>query len=237
MPPGTPTATAFLGVRTVGPLFAPGSTTHTCTASVVSSPSRNLLITAAHCLTGSAAGVTFAPDFHDGITPFGTWTVTKAYVAPAWSTGVNPARDVAFLVVAPKVINGHTTQIQALTGGNTLAKLPKVGTMITVPAYPIGTSANPITCSAPIYEQNGIPAFNCNPYVAGTSGAPWIVKTAQGSSVVGVIGGPSQGGCYPWTSYSSAFGSATFKTYTLATAGAPPSVLPSPGSDGCTTGL
>src|SRR5260370_12664091 len=51
-PPGTPSATLFNGVPTVGALFftTNGGATHFCTATVVDSTHENLVLTPAHCL-------------------------------------------------------------------------------------------------------------------------------------------------------------------------------------------
>src|SRR5215467_15159468 len=46
---------------TIGPLFGHGVTgTHHCTASVLDSPGGDLILTAAHCVAGSGAGMLFA---------------------------------------------------------------------------------------------------------------------------------------------------------------------------------
>jgi hypothetical protein len=237
VPAGTPMAHPFAGDRTVGPLFPPGSAVHTCTASVVDSPSGDLLITATHCITGEARGYTFAPGYHDGVEPYGTWSVVGAYVDPQWTADRAPRLDVAFLRVAPRQMDGHAREIQSVTGGNRLGPAPSTRAMVTVPAYAVGHDDDPVTCTAPVYHRGVYPAFDCNPYVDGTSGAPWLLRTDHGWDVVGVIGGLHQGGCYPWTSYSAPFGPATTRTYDGAVNGAETSVLPPPESDGCTTGL
>jgi V8-like Glu-specific endopeptidase len=237
IPAGTPTATIFRGTPTVGALFPPRSPTHACTASVVSSPQGNLLLTAAHCVLGTVAGYTFAPGYHDGVAPFGYWTVTKAYGSSSWTTSQNPQADVAFLVVAPQLKKGQKVQIQSVTGANKLGTAPPTATTITVPAYPFGSGGSPLTCTTQVYYSDGFPAFNCNPYVDGTSGSPWLVKTPHGDQVVGVIGGLHQGGCEAWTSYSAGFNTAIQHVYNSAIAKAPPTTFPHAGSDGCTTGL
>ncbi len=237
MPAGTPTAHSFDGNRTVGPLFPPGSAEHTCTASVVDSPTGDLLITATHCLTGSAVGYTFAPGYHDGTEPYGLWTVVGAYVDPAWTAHRAPELDVAFLTVAPHRVNGTSREIQSVTGGNRLATAPAAHRPVVVPAYAAGHDDAPITCTAPVTYDGVYPAFDCNPYVDGTSGAPWLVRTGRGWDVVGVIGGLHQGGCTPWVSYSAPFGSATTRTYDGAIRGDRTTTLPPPENDGCTTGL
>jgi len=236
-PAGTPTARHFRGIPTVGPLFPPGGSVHTCTASVIGSPAGNLLITAAHCIAGTADGYTFAPGYHDGIEPFGSWTVVGAYGAPGWIAHQLPERDVAFLQVAPRQIDGHLVQIQDVTGANQLGPAPASGQLVTVPAYAVGQDDEPVTCSAHVYFRGPYPAFNCNPYVDGTSGAPWLQHRGQDSMVVGIIGGLHQGGCYAWTSYSAPFGPSTTRTYADAFSGREPVTLPAAGSDGCTTGL
>src|SRR5215472_16796522 len=72
------------GRAAVGALFTSSNGilgSHFCTASVVSSPAGNLLITAAHCLQGKHPGdVVFAPGYHNGRFPHGVWAVTTAYV-------------------------------------------------------------------------------------------------------------------------------------------------------------
>src|SRR5579859_3244814 len=76
-------ALAFGGVATVGALFPADATGlrtgcgHFCTASVVHSPSGDLAVTAAHCVTGGTSPVVFVPGYHDGIAPYGTWQVTR----------------------------------------------------------------------------------------------------------------------------------------------------------------
>src|SRR6476469_8930656 len=75
----TPTATTFTGTPTVAPLFRGGPTLdHECTASVIGSRHRNLVLTAAHCLFGVVRGWQIAPGYHDGRTPYGVWTVAAA---------------------------------------------------------------------------------------------------------------------------------------------------------------
>ena len=217
----------------MGVLFPPGSPVHTCTASVVDSSAGNLLITAAHCLAGTAYGYTFAPGYYRGVEPFGSWTAVASYGAPEWLASQAPQSDFAFLVVAPHQVNGHAQQIEDVTGGNQLGTAPVTGDEVAVPAYAFGSDDEPVTCTIHVYYDAAYPAFNCNPYPGGTSGSPWLKQGSRGRVVVGVIGGLHQGGCHPWTSYSAAFGPATLRAYTRATTRAPASTFPSAGSDGC----
>jgi V8-like Glu-specific endopeptidase len=237
-PAGTKKATVFRGTATVGALFdSATSKTHFCTASVVASPHGNVLITAAHCVNGGAKGWSFAPGFRRGVSPYGRWRVTGAYFDPQWIAHQNPRRDYAFLTVAPKPIKGVPTEIQTVTGANRLGLGPRRGETVTVPAYPRGRANDPVTCTAPVYFDGVFPAFNCTPYVDGTSGSPWLAATPNGRAVVGLIAGLHQGGCFPYTSYSPPLGSHARAAYRLAVAGAKPEIGPKAGSDGCSTGL
>jgi V8-like Glu-specific endopeptidase len=231
-PPGIPDGRHFNGTPAVGPLFPAGSAAHTCTASVISSTGGNLLITAAHCISGTGHGYTFAPGYHSGVEPFGTWTVVRAFGAPEWMVLQAPQSDVAFLVVAPHHVNGRPQQIQDVTGGNLLGTAPPSGQEVTVPAYAAGLHDDPISCTARVYRRGRYPAFDCNSYVNGSSGSPWLMRTSHGWATVGVIGGLHQGGCHPWTSYSASFDSVTLRTYSRVAAGAK-SIFPIAGSDGC----
>lgn len=237
-PAGTQKSKVFSGTPTVGALFdSATSGKHFCTASVVASPQGNVLMTAAHCIQGSAKGLSFAPGFHDGTAPFGRWKVTGAYFDPAWIAEQNPTRDFAFLTVAPRLLRGVSTDIQTVTGANVLGTKPGQGESVTVPAYPDGQAKVPITCTAKVYFEGIYPAFNCNPYIGGTSGSPWLASTSEGVMVVGLIAGLHQGGCFTYTSYSPPLGSDARAVYQRAVAGAKPDIGPEPGSDGCSTGL
>jgi V8-like Glu-specific endopeptidase len=237
-PAGTKRARTFQGLPTVGALFdSAGAKTHFCTASVVTSTPGDVLITAAHCLQGSAKGWSFAPGFRHGVSPYGRWRVTGAYLDPQWIAHQSPRRDFAFLTVAPKRIMGARTELQDVTGSNALGVAPRKGETVTVPAYPHGTANNPITCTAKVYFKSVFPAFNCNPYVDGTSGSPWLAVTPGGEFVVGLIAGLHQGGCVTYTSYSPPLGSAARAAYRRAAGGGRPDIAPKAGSDNCSSGL
>jgi V8-like Glu-specific endopeptidase len=235
-PPGTPSATAFDGVPTVGPLFRAGlGQSHGCTASVVASPRHDLLLAAAHCISGTAADWQFAPGYDAGRTPYGVWTVTHAYVDPKWADGQDPQHDYAILQLADQRIGGHDTGIEDVTGANIPGQAPEAGTTITDVAYNAGIDDQPVRCTVPIYYTAGFPAFNCHGYVGGSSGSPWLA-TVPGSNrtfVEGIIGGLHQGGCYEYTSYSPTFTPDVYTLIARATFGVHPDTVPTAGSDGC----
>jgi V8-like Glu-specific endopeptidase len=229
------TAQKFNGVPTVGALFVPGAypTLHTCTASVVRSTSGDVIMTAAHCVTGTGTGYRFAPGYHDGKTPYGVWSVTSAYGDPAWIARQDPHRDWAFLVVSDRQVSGQARSLQSVTGANRLGDTAATGSRVTVIGYGVGGNDKALRCTTRVYVHAGYPAFNCGGYVGGTSGSPWLRRSSRGPVVTGDIGGLHQGGCTPATSYSPPLGRPAHRARARAAHGRTADVFPAPGSDGC----
>src|SRR5271165_1762720 len=128
----TTVARASDGSPAVGALFTTSRsgapTGHFCSASVVDSPAGDLVITAAHCMTGRGQ-VVFVPGYADGRAPYGAWTVTRVIVAPQWTSSADPDDDVAFLVVSQPQTG---VAIQWVTGGERLGigQLPELCTPV-----------------------------------------------------------------------------------------------------------
>lgn len=226
---------------TLGPLFLAGiGQPHSCSASVVASASRDLIITAAHCLAGNGAGVEFVPGYRDGNMPYGVWTATQAYVDPAWTADQDPQHDVAILKLQRQRLDERWVGVQDVVGANLLGLPPSDGASVRIPAYSTGLDDEPMSCQSSLYRTEGYPGFDCPGYVGGTSGAPFLVPSTElagegeaGDVIVGVIGGLHQGGCSDDTSYSAAFGPAIYLLRQRATAGVTPDVLPHPPPSGC----
>ncbi|HEX3900507.1 MAG TPA: trypsin-like peptidase domain-containing protein [Mycobacteriales bacterium] len=238
VPPQT-TATPFAGTPTVGALFITGLfPLHICTASVVDSYDQDVIMTAAHCVrSGTAAGYEFAPAFHDGKAPYGMWTVTGAYAAPAWIRHFNPHDDFAFLVVASKEIDANSRTLQSVTGGNRLGRTPAVGSSATAFGYPLGIGGSGIRCrGAKTYRKGSFSGIRCNGFADGTSGGPWLAGRGHVRRIVGLVGGLHQGGCTKQQLYSPPIGMAAHRAlYRAAHHGRADHFL-APPSDGCTTG-
>jgi V8-like Glu-specific endopeptidase len=216
------TAAPFSGTPAVGALFIVSGgqlRNHFCTASVVASRAGNVLVTAAHCLDGYSlrdpANLVFVPGYHNGITPYGIWPVTRAYVNSAWSKTGDPDDDVAFLVVGRA---DRSASIESVTGAERLAIGQPRTSMVRVIGYPISID-QPISC------QNATTAFTatqlqfaCADYSNGTSGGPFLIDDGSGGAglVVGVIGGFEQGGMTPDLSYSAYFGPKVRALYEMA---------------------
>lgn len=231
----SPTAQHFAGVRTVGPLFVPGAYPgfHSCTASVVRTTGGNVIMTAAHCVTGTGAGYSFAPGYDKGTTPYGVWSVTAAYGAPAWIARQDPQRDWAFLTVARQQVDGRSRSLQSITGAHRLGRSAAAGDRVKVIGYGVGRDDEALRCTIDVYVHDSYPAFDCDGYVGGTSGSPWLRRTQRGVVVSGDIGGLHQGGCTPATSYSPRLGKPAHRALGRAEAGGAGDVFPAPGSDGC----
>lgn len=112
---------AALAGRATGRLFfTVGGQPRSCTASVVTSGNRSVVITAGHCLiaaepeTGgarlTATNFLFGPGYVDGTFPFGRWTVQSVHVAQGWSQRTDWSEDVAFLRMAPSAASGDPVQ-------------------------------------------------------------------------------------------------------------------------------
>lgn len=231
-----PTASRFAGVSPVGVLFPSGTATqHTCVGAVIrASSGPDLVLTAAHCLTGNGQKAVFVPGYHQGKAPYGTWRVAGAYADPRWLSSQDQQHDYAFLVLAPNQSNGKTVRLRARVPGYVLGSTPVPPREVRVIAYGMGSNDNPITCIAPTYRHAGFPAFDCHGYVDGSSGSPWINSVRGQVPVVhAVIGGLNHGGCYEYTSYSSTFTQDIVTLYHRALAAGPADTLPRPHGDGC----
>ena len=204
------TGQPFSGEPAVGALFTRSSGhlgKHFCTASVVDSPAGDLVVTAAHCVTGVSGTVDFVPGYADGSTPYGVWTVTKVYVDQAWRSASSEDDDFAFLRVSRP---GSSTPVEDETGAEKLVTGTKaVRQMVQVIGYP-NAANQPVTCQNRLREpMEDQLEFDCGGYTNGTSGGPFLSRvdpsTGQGQ-LIGVIGGYQQGGDTPQVSYSSVLG-------------------------------
>jgi V8-like Glu-specific endopeptidase len=199
---------AFPGSYRVGALFAlTGQPHHYCTASVVHSPHRNLVVTAAHCVHSGAggsyrSGIGFAPGYRDGDFPAGMWLVRSELVAPGWRERSDPGVDVAFLVMKRR--GGR--DIEDVVGGNPLLTGGDPGRTRMV-GYPTATD-EPHACTGTATRLGATQLrIYCPGFTGGTSGGPWLADPDPwgGGEVYGVIGGYQYGGNSADVSYSSYF--------------------------------
>ncbi|CAM5431036.1 trypsin-like peptidase domain-containing protein [Streptomyces griseorubiginosus] len=196
----TEVAPAGSQIAMVGALF--DGRQHVCTASVVRSPHRDLVVTAAHCLDDSD-DLVFEPGYRDGRAPYGKWQVEKRYLPEGWSKGQDENSDLAFATVDGKV--------QDRVGANRFTTGTATGaTAVTVTGYPSSRDV-PISCTnKPTAHSRTQQRIDCPEFTGGTSGSPWVNGDRQ---VVGVLGGHEEGGLTPDVSYSVVLGAEAAELY------------------------
>jgi V8-like Glu-specific endopeptidase len=215
-------------VPSVGALFSVSSGgalgAHFCTASVVDSSAKDLVVTAAHCVAGmQPSQVVFVPGYHAGDEPYGLWYATAIYVDRSWQQSADPDDDFAFLAVRQA---SSSQPLQAVTGGNQLGvgvKPSTPGPLLKVIGYPDGVDT-PVGCASRLKLFSATQLeFDCNGYTNGTSGSPFVVGAAgagRTGRVVGVIGGYEQGGDSASISYAARFGASTRALFRAASSSA-----------------
>lgn len=164
-----------------------------CSASVVASPTKDRLLTAAHCLDGVTADLVFVPDYHDGEAPYGVWHVEAAAIDADY--GHSPAGDQAVLKVASR----EGQMIEDVVGALDLAYDTPPAPDVVMAGYPYQTG-EPRLCRAEAmrYVEAGSDFFamHCASMPAGVSGGPWLVATDDTVTLVGITGGGQDGGGY-----------------------------------------
>jgi V8-like Glu-specific endopeptidase len=220
MTANTQSGQPFNGAAAVGALFLLNGKqlgNHFCSGSVVHSPEGDLVLTAAHCVTGVDTPIAFVPEYHDSKAPYGIWRVTHVYTDSAWQSTQNPDDDFAFLTVTDPAEN---VPIEDITGAEELGSVTQSRAYVQVIGYPDGAN-NPIECVnwTKGYSSTQL-EFDCGGYPDGTSGGPFLTDvspdTGQGV-VIGVIGGFEQGGLTSQVSYSSMFNGGVQALYKTAT--------------------
>ncbi|WP_222853989.1 trypsin-like serine peptidase [Fodinicola acaciae] len=194
---------------------------HFCTASVVDSPGRDMILTAAHCVYSEGSprsDIAFVPDYNAGQMPYGVWTPTNIVVDDRWKSNEDPDVDVAFVELAPN--NGR--RIADVIGANELVFNADSDQIVRVTGYPSSQDA-PITC---VNRSSRLSAsqlrFACAGFSGGTSGSPWQAAfdpATETGAIVGLIGGYEGGGDTDDVSYSPYFGDDIQLLYDRATSG------------------
>ncbi|MEW1639728.1 hypothetical protein AB0469_37425 [Streptomyces sp. NPDC093801] len=230
----------FDGIPVVGRMFVmKGAGAYFCTASVVSSPGRNMVLSAAHCLLGSdTRQIAFVPQYtRANPRPYGMFPVlrdaagrSKIWIASRYRTeGAAKAAtlDVAFAQVGPDT-DGE--DVEDVVGGNRLVtgatfnhpKVVLIGHPAPAPRPRVCVNKTTKFTSTDPGSPGSFLRIDCTGYPGGTSGGPFITRfdedTATGD-VVGVIGGWETGGPTADTSYSAYFGAEVRKLYQSAVAG------------------
>ena len=222
---GIPTARGVAGSKVIGALFFNnGAGSHYCTASVIRTPKKNMLLTAAHCLYNQNTHdwhrhIVFVPRYSAGRRPYGTWPVWLMVADKHWIDQGDPDLDYGFAAV--QVMGGR--RIADVVGSNDLQVDRGYTNRILVAGYPAkedNPADRPVGCAGQTHRQARFQLrFDCHGFYGGTSGSPWLSdydNHTQSGHVVGVIGGYQEGGSEEWRSYSPLFTSGV--AHLLATA-------------------
>jgi hypothetical protein len=102
--------------------FTLGSTDYVCSGALVRSAHVDVVLTAAHCVSGGpgqwATNWTFVPGYRDGTEPFGQYTARRFFVSPKWAgpDGGTERYDVAFVQVTRSTLDGRSRVAAAPPG-------------------------------------------------------------------------------------------------------------------------
>ncbi|GAB7035583.1 hypothetical protein JCM4914_70440 [Streptomyces platensis subsp. malvinus] len=242
MPPSHP----FDGLPQVGTFFWTDGT-HTgrfCGGTVVRSPLRNLVVTAAHCLRAPdpKRHLSFVPQYHDGLKPHGIYPVDRIYLDQRYyDLGTDGGARWDYAVVRLGV-RADGAEVEDVTGGYDLVPYPgyhhRNVRLIGYPGHSDTTQPKPLDCTSSTHRYTSTdPAapgdfleIACAGYIGGTSGGPFLVRDFTGYALIGVIGGYHTGGDVPDVSYSSYFTLDTLALYLHAVHGDTPAAPRVPSS-------
>lgn len=228
---GRPQGTLFQGTRLIGTFFGsdgPGGTTWQCTGSVIDTPARNIVLTAAHCALNMKGDYVFVPKFAKGASPdkqpYGIFHVQRLFTDPRYvpdkgsNTTKKPVSDLD-TTFARVSANQRGQRLQDAVGGG-LTFTPAAGythknvTVVGYPSYRHNGAGRAVKCTVPTRQLSGYRqmSMTCGGYYGGVSGSPWITDykdDGRGGHVVGNLGGYNGGGNdanVDYVSYAPAFG-------------------------------
>ncbi|MEV0259537.1 trypsin-like serine protease [Streptomyces sp. NPDC050732] len=231
-----------------------------CGGTVVPSPGKNLVVSAAHCFdSDDQKNLIFVPQ-HSAKSPMphGMFPIKKAgiFKDPGYTgsrkseenfTGV----DVAFLATEPR---SDGKQVENVVGAVPMGFNTGFKHTVHAIGYPYlygggkyKPKQDPLSCTTPtkkytadntkdsggrLWRGGTFTEINCDGYVGGTSGGPFITAGGEPAKLIGVTGGWMTGGHSADTSYSSYFGNDVKRIYDAAKAGKQPaSINPPPMTD------
>ncbi|MCI3905480.1 trypsin-like serine peptidase [Streptomyces spectabilis] len=222
-----------------------------CGGTVVPSPGKNLVVSAAHCFDSSDQNenMIFVPK-HSSTDPkpYGMFPIKKGSIVkdPGYTgskkseenfTGV----DVAFLATQPR---SDGKKLEDVVGSIPMGFSTGFKHTMHVIGYPYlygngnyKPKQDPLSCTTPmkkfttanardskgrLWRGGTFSEVHCDGYVGGTSGGPFIIAGSESPKVIGVTGGWMTGGHSANTSYSSYFDNDVKRIYEAAKAGEQP---------------
>lgn len=207
-----------------------------CGGTVVNSPYRDLVVSAAHCLRrpDPKKQLSFVPQYHDGRKPHGIFPVDLIYIDQRYydlGTDGGARWDYTVVRLGPRA---DGTLVERAVGGFDLAFDPGYRhRSVRLIGYPGSSDAKypkPLDCSSSTHRYTSTDPkapgdfleIACAGYIGGTSGGPFLVRDLDGYALIGVIGGYHTGGDTPDISYSSYFGEDLLTLYLSAVHGDKP---------------
>jgi V8-like Glu-specific endopeptidase len=186
---GAPWVHGGLVVRTTGRVFFMlDGVDYACSGSTVGGANKNVVITAAHCVSdgagGWAVGWTFVPGYDGGREPYGRYAAQTFFVSGRWVNGGNEDDDVAFVDMRPGPAKaGGVPRARARAVGDVVGRQPisfgARGGSAAVFGYPAEapyTGGRLDYCQGPVTPDPygaadvGLPCA----MTEGDSGGPWL---------------------------------------------------------------
>jgi V8-like Glu-specific endopeptidase len=164
-----------------------------CSGTVVSSPSRSLVLTAAHCLFSAsrfADTLIFIPGFRNGQEPYGRWSTERITIPGGYPVTSDPRLDYGTALISPR---GDLT-IEDAVGGRKIRYKTKKRQTYRALGYPAnkGDGKRLWSCRSKAqtelrFGKNDSPVgIGCN-MTFGASGGPWIGNSGDVVSVTSVL--------------------------------------------------
>jgi uncharacterized repeat protein (TIGR02543 family) len=172
---------------------------HTCTATVISGPPNNLVVTAAHCVIDSDTGKSskdfvFVPGSSNGSQPFGQFRYKFAMVLPTWISSKYAGRyDVALISLQDDAsgnpISNLTGSLGMLINGSYIQNVSAIG--YSVSEVPLGKWST--VSNAKTYQYDPKQAKKCK-----TKKDPTDLLLMGSGLTNGASGGPLINTFYPF---------------------------------------
>ncbi|MFG2078354.1 V8-like Glu-specific endopeptidase [Nonomuraea maritima] len=186
--------TGGLVARTTGRVFLTvGGTDFVCSASTIKGASRDVVVTAGHCVKDGAgewaANWTFVPGYGSADTqPYGRYTARRMFVAGPWSRGGDDDYDVGMVVLN----TSRGRHVADVVGAQEIAfNAPRGGQVFGFgyPADPPYDGSRLVYCAGRVkgdpHGQTRDQGLGCT-MTAGSSGGPWMTRfdPATGRGVI-----------------------------------------------------
>ncbi len=166
----------------VGKVYFHNPTTgldYMASASALNSPSKQLVITAGHCVHGGRGATwmtnwVFIPRYRSGARPFGTFSAMQFRAFNAWMDNSDLGRDVAMVTTFP--LNGN--KLVDVVGGDGLNWNFPRNVDVTILGYPSNFNGGEIQqwCQGTTSDGGGYTIkIGCN-FGGGSSGCPWLMS-------------------------------------------------------------